>query len=285
MAPNETRPPQQLSKDKEKRRRQLERLKYERQLAKRQEQAARRKRAIAVVASVLGVVVVAGGITWAAWPSSDHKKTTASDAASPSASASASASPQPSPSATTPKPVNTMSWKSEPAMTIDTKADYGVTIKLGQGTVDLKLDAAKAPHTVNSFVFLTKQGFYKNVTCHRLTTSGIYVLQCGDPTGTGAGGPGYNFKDENLKAFGSGSEVTYPAGTVAMANSGANTNGSQFFLVYKDSQLPPDYTPFGTITGGMDVLNAIAAKGVKGGGTDGAPAESVVMKSVTAAKE
>ena len=103
-------------------------------------------------------------------------------------------------------------------------------------------------------------------------------MQCGDPTGTGSGGPGYSFPDENLEG------ASYPRGTVAMANSGPDTNGSQFFLVVKDSQLPPSYIPFGTITGGLEVLDAIIAAGVEGGGTDGKPAKPVTIKSFTVSK-
>src|SRR5947209_6377383 len=109
------------------------------------------------------------------------------------------------------------------------------------------LDTAAAPCTVNNFRSLIARHFYDNTPCHRLTTQGIYVLQCGDPSGKGTGGPGYTFADENLKG------AKYPRGTVAMANSGPGTNGSQFFLVYKDTQLDPNYTPFGTITKGLDI--------------------------------
>jgi peptidyl-prolyl cis-trans isomerase B (cyclophilin B) len=112
-----------------------------------------------------------------------------------------------------------------------------------------------APCTTYSFRFLASRGYYNRTHCHRLTTEGSYVLQCGDPTGTGAGGPGYAFNDENLTG------ATYPAGTVAMANAGPNTNGSQFFFTWKDTTLQPDYTPFGTVIGGMKVLQKIAAAG------------------------
>jgi peptidyl-prolyl cis-trans isomerase B (cyclophilin B) len=138
--------------------------------------------------------------------------------------------------------------------------------------------------TVNSFVFLAQQDYFNHTHCHRLTTSGLYVLQCGDPTGTGTGGPGYTFPDEYLNdpAIAGG---TYPAGTVAMANSGPNPNGSQFFLVYQASQLSAAYTPFGTITSGLDILQHIAADGVSGGGTDGAPKDMVYINSVPVTKD
>jgi peptidyl-prolyl cis-trans isomerase B (cyclophilin B) len=170
-------------------------------------------------------------------------------------------------------------------MTISTTAAYTATLNTNCGAVTLKLDAANAPHTVNSFVFLAGQHYFDHVSCHRLTSGGLNVLQCGDPTGTGSGSPGYTFKDENLTAP-SIKGGTYPAGTVAMANSGPNTNGSQFFLVYKDSQLPASYTPFGTITGGMDVLTKIAAAGSdnSSGTGDGHPLQTVVMNTVAVKK-
>jgi peptidyl-prolyl cis-trans isomerase B (cyclophilin B) len=112
-----------------------------------------------------------------------------------------------------------------------------------------------APCTTFSFRFLASRGYYDLTHCHRLTTQGIFVLQCGDPTGTGSGGPGYAFNDENLAG------ATYPAGTLAMANAGPNTNGSQFFFTWQNTTLPPDYTPFGTVIGGMNVLQKIGAAG------------------------
>jgi peptidyl-prolyl cis-trans isomerase B (cyclophilin B) len=124
-----------------------------------------------------------------------------------------------------------------------------------QGVITVKMLTNEAPCTTWSFRFLASQGYFNQTHCHRLTVQTIYVLQCGDPTGTGAGGPGYSFNDENLTG------ATYPAGTVAMANAGPNTNGSQFFFVWKDTTLAPAYTPFGTVIGGMNVLQKIAAAG------------------------
>ena len=141
---------------------------------------------------------------------------------------------------------------------------YTITIQTNRGNIVFTAVGANAPYTVYNFVYLIQKAYFNNTPCHRLTTSGLYVLQCGDPTGTGSGGPGYAFQDENLNAYGpanSSGTVTYPAGAVAMANSGPDTNGSQFFLVYQDSPLPPNYTPFGTITQGLDVLKSIAAQG------------------------
>jgi peptidyl-prolyl cis-trans isomerase B (cyclophilin B) len=124
-----------------------------------------------------------------------------------------------------------------------------------QGIIVVRMLTAKAPCTTFSFRFLASGGYYNNTHCHRLTIREIYVLQCGDPTGTGSGGPGYEFNDENLAG------ATYPAGTVAMANAGPNTNGSQFFFTWKDTTLAPDYTPFGVVISGMPVLREIASAG------------------------
>lgn len=135
----------------------------------------------------------------------------------------------------------------------------------------------RTPCTVASFASLAAQNYFDATECHRVTTAGIFVLQCGDPTATGKGGPGYTIPDEV-----DGSE-TYPAGTVAMANTGApDSGGSQFFLVYEDSQLSPNYTVFGSIDdAGLTVLREIGARGVAGGGTDGQPAETVTISEVT----
>lgn len=170
-------------------------------------------------------------------------------------------------------------YPSAPPMTIDASAAYTMTLVTSCGTVTVNLNAAKAPTTVNSFAFLAGQDYFDHTPCHRLTTQGLFVLQCGDPTGTGSGGPGYQFADENLAG------ATYPAGTVAMANAGPGTNGSQFFLVYKDTQLPADYTPFGTVTGGMDVLRQVAAEGVWDGSGDGMPKALITLDDVTVAKK
>jgi peptidyl-prolyl cis-trans isomerase B (cyclophilin B) len=124
-----------------------------------------------------------------------------------------------------------------------------------QGVITVRMLTSKAPCTTFSFRFLASRGYFNQTHCHRLTVKGIVVLQCGDPTGTGSGAPGYSFNDENLAG------ATYPAGTVAMANAGPNTNGSQFFFVWKNTTLAPAYTPFGTVIGGMNVLQRIAAAG------------------------
>ena len=182
---------------------------------------------------------------------------------------------------------NGKSWAKEPAMTIDPAKKYTMVLHTSQGDITIAMNAAKAPHTVNSFDFLATQHFFDGSYCHRLSTSaGLQMLQCGDPTAgatpkdtDGSNGPGYQFQDENLTG------ATYPAGTAAMANAGPNTNGSQFFLVYKDTTLPPSYTPFGTITSGLDVVQKVAAGGSDdaNGQGDGQPKISVVLTSVTVA--
>ncbi|MCR2783016.1 MULTISPECIES: peptidylprolyl isomerase [unclassified Microbacterium] len=160
----------------------------------------------------------------------------------------------------------------DPTVTGDVQA----TLETSVGAITLTLDAERTPCTVGSFVSLAEQGYYTDTECHRLTTSGIFVLQCGDPTGTGRGGPGYSYADEL-----DGSE-TYPAGTVAMANAGPDTNGSQFFLVYEDTELPPSYTVFGEMdAAGLEAVRTVAAAGAVDGAPDGAPATPVTITGVT----
>jgi peptidyl-prolyl cis-trans isomerase B (cyclophilin B) len=169
-----------------------------------------------------------------------------------------------------------------------------LTISTSAGDIPLTLEPEQAPCAVNSLVSLAAQGYFDNTRCHRLTTQGYYVLQCGDPTGTGSGGPGYAFADElvdndpRLQPCGEEqgqAYCTYNAGTVAMANSGKDTNGSQFFLVYGNSKFPPDYTVLGHMdAAGLKVVNAIAKLGIGTpngmGPGDGAPKEPVTITSV-----
>jgi peptidyl-prolyl cis-trans isomerase B (cyclophilin B) len=167
-------------------------------------------------------------------------------------------------------------------------AQISASMSTNQGNLGLQLDNAKAPCTVNSFASLAQQGFFNDTPCHRLTTSeGLSVLQCGDPTGQGTGGPGYQFDNEYpTNQFQPDDPklqepMVYPRGTLAMANAGPGTNGSQFFLVYKDSQLPPNYTAFGTIDQtGLATLDKIAAAGTADGGPDGKPKNDVQVKSI-----
>jgi peptidyl-prolyl cis-trans isomerase B (cyclophilin B) len=258
------------SKDRE---RELARQRYQRQLERRAAARAKGRQRMQVGLIVFAVVAVIAAVAIIAAVSGTKNKTTATPGAGATPSVAASGDPSTAPSAaasasgpapvalhcTTPpaKPAKPQSYSAEPPMTIDTKATYVATITTNCGVIKATLYADKAPHTVNSFAFLASKGFFTDVPCHRLVTSGIFVLQCGDPTGTGTGGPGYTFKDENLTG------ATYGPGVLAMANSGPNTNGSQFFINYKQSQLDAAYTPFGKVTQGLDIVQAIGAKGAK----------------------
>jgi peptidyl-prolyl cis-trans isomerase B (cyclophilin B) len=146
------------------------------------------------------------------------------------------------------------------------------------GNIVVTTVGTKAPITLTQLSTLARGGYFNNSLCHRLTTRGLYVLQCGDPTATGGGGPNFTYRDENLPAEGLNN---YPAGTVAMANSGPGTNGSQFFLVFADTTLGANYTIWGTVTQGLEIVKAIAKAGVKGGGADGAPSQQIEIKRVT----
>ena len=152
-----------------------------------------------------------------------------------------------------------------------------LTITTNRGDIGVTLRTEETPCTAGSFTSLARQGYFDDTPCHRLTTAGIFVLQCGDPTGTGSGGPGYSFADELA------GDESYPAGTLAMANAGADTNGSQFFVVYADSQLPPEYTVFGEIDSkGLALVKQVAKAGSddRNAQGDGAPVEEIVIESV-----
>jgi peptidyl-prolyl cis-trans isomerase B (cyclophilin B) len=221
-----------------------------------------------MMGSALAVIVIIGGIFFLVKPFSNDKS-------SSSASASATCT-------YTPKTNEKSGSRPLPGLPTSTAPKTGaptVAITTNQGEIGLQLDPTKAPCTVHSFLHLAQTGFFNDTTCHRLLTGDAgKVLQCGDPTGTGTGGPGYQFADENLAG------ATYKKGTVAMANSGPNTNGSQFFMVYGDSSFPPNYTPFGQITAGQDVLEKIAKGGVTGESKD-KPKTKVEIKSVTVSGE
>ena len=157
------------------------------------------------------------------------------------------------------------------------QVDRIFTLNTNCGPIVFKAFGHKAPITVIAMSALAKDGFFDNSLCHRLTTAGIYILQCGDPTASGVGGPMFQYRDENLPAAGNND---YPAGTVAMANSGANTNGSQFFIVYKDTTLGNNYSIWGVVIKGLDIVKKVAAAGVVGGGTDGKPKMAIAIESV-----
>jgi peptidyl-prolyl cis-trans isomerase B (cyclophilin B) len=265
---------------KKQRQRKLARERYQRRLV-RQAQRDRRMRVWSIVVTAVVVVIgggIAGGIALAG--RSTGTSSTPKTGGSPTPSPTASTVAEPATHCTyTANPPAARKVNFPPA-TPDYKAAYQATITTNRGPIVIDLLNSKATCTVNSFVSLADQAFYNNTPCPRLTTSGFYILQCGDPTGKGTGGPGYEFASENLAG------ATYPAGTLAMANSGApDSNGSQFFLVYQNSsELPPDYTPFGKIASGLNILQNVGKRGYgpplnSAGG--GAPKESVEIESVT----
>ncbi|WP_280387225.1 peptidylprolyl isomerase [Nocardia wallacei] len=253
--------------------------KLERRLARQAERARKRKR-LAIAGSALGVVVVvAAGVGIYYLTRGDDQDAAAanpdtSQTETPPAAPPPEAKPKPATVSCTyndggeaAKPVH------KPEKTeVSTAEAQTVRIQSSQGPIDIALNAGESPCTTNSFVSLVNQGYFNGTPCHRLSTKGLKMLQCGDPTGSGKGGPGYAFDNEyptdqyppeQLAA--DPTPVQYKRGVVAMANAGPGTNGSQFFLIYGDSQLPPQYTIFGTVDeAGLQTLDKIAAAGDDG---------------------
>jgi peptidyl-prolyl cis-trans isomerase B (cyclophilin B) len=262
-----------------KRRKELAAAKQERQAARRAQRAARHKRRVRIgwgIAALAGVLAVAALVLWPDSSSQDVAEPAASASAAPSASASPSpVSVEGCGEAPTP-PTDPKSWDTAPKMQLKDGTDYQLVLTTNCGEIVIDTFADKAPETVNAMLWLAGEGYFDSTLCHRLVTEGIFVLQCGDPTATGTGGPGFTVPDENLPAEGG---VNYPAGTVAMANSGAGTSGSQFFIVYEDTTLPPNYTIWGEVSSGLDVVTKIAEAGVAGGGTDGTPAAPIGIET------
>jgi cyclophilin family peptidyl-prolyl cis-trans isomerase len=159
-------------------------------------------------------------------------------------------------------------YSAPPSLDLDLARSYAATLETNHGEISIDFFAEDAPQTVNNFVFLARDGFYDNVLFHRVVPG--FVIQGGDPTGTGRGGPGYQFRDELEKAR------PYSRGTVAMANAGPNTNGSQFFICLEDVGLPHSYTIFGKVTAGMDAVDAIAGLQLRGE----KPIDDAVIRSV-----
>ncbi|MGH3822440.1 MAG: peptidylprolyl isomerase [Pseudonocardiaceae bacterium] len=282
-------------------RREAAKRKLDRQLARRAERAKARRRN-AVVASVSTVVLVVGiGVLIVTL--SRGSGNTANTAATPSTPAAPADTAPATPSLDTkladppvrPNPLPASvdcqypAAQEVPARPVqpplaggtDAKGTVPATMQTSVGAIGLTLDRALAPCTVNSFLSLAKQGFYANTPCHRLVTSpSLHVLQCGDPTGSGTGGPGYTIPDEVFP------ELTYGRGYIAMANTGApNSGGSQFFLVYGQTRLPPSYTVFGAISvEGLTVIDQVARAGDDGSRQpgDGKPNQPVMITSVEA---
>jgi peptidyl-prolyl cis-trans isomerase B (cyclophilin B) len=227
------------------------------------------------IAATAAVLVLVPSLAACGGSSSSSTAVDAGGASTPTASSSAGATSCDYPS----DPQGAARKVNAPPATPTVSGRVPATIATSVGTLQATLDADKAPCTVNSFVSLAQQGFYDNTPCHRLTTAGIYVLQCGDPTGTGTGGPGYTIPDEFSTTD------TYGPGTLAMANTGQpNSGGSQFFIVYKNTPLPPTYTVFGHITsGGVKAVQKVAAQGTDNafGQGDGHPKTKVTITKVT----
>jgi peptidyl-prolyl cis-trans isomerase B (cyclophilin B) len=244
-----------------------DRARAKRRYAKRQATLAQRAKARRarqqVTAAVLSILVVVGGVfavtKWVG--SGNDKKPSAAGATSTPTNTPTSTPTGPTcPKATAAKVAKSQQFSKAPDKSLAAGRTWTASVATTCGPMTFELDGAKAPQTVSSFIYLARKGFFNNTTCHRLVTTGIYVLQCGDPTATGNGGPGYGFGIENAPSSGD-----YPAGTIAMARTNdPNSNGSQFFLVYKDSKLPTDgggYSIFGTVKSGLDVLTKVAASG------------------------
>ncbi len=282
--------------------------KLERQLERRAKHAKMRRTLLIAAGALVAVAVIAAVVITVINTKHEHKSTTAATS-TPSSSAASTTEAPPQPGAVPPLPPFKPSANlgadcqypatpQEPAAKqvkpprsgkVPTDpATVSASMVTNQGRIGLMLANNKSPCTVNSFASLIGQGYFKDTKCHRLTTSPtLGVLQCGDPKGDGTGGPGYQFANEYPTDQYPPNDpqlqepVLYPRGTLAMANAGPGTNGSQFFMVYKDSQLPPQYTVFGTIQAdGLATLDKIAKAGVAGGGEDGPPAEDVTITSL-----
>ncbi len=281
---------------KNERQRKLAREKYRRQqeirAARRRQQ---RKRGAIALSLVLGAALIASLLLVFLPGGSKHPSASASK--SPSATPSATTVAEPAHHCTYTKTGTAARAVSPPSATPDYTASYQATINTNLGKIVVNLENSKATCTVNSFLHLAEAGYFNNTQCHRLVTTGIYVLQCGDPYATattkltcsstskiGTGTPGFEFASENL------TDAKYPAGTLAMANEGtADSNGSQFFIVYKDSTsgLGASYTPFGTVSSGLGIVQNVAKDGyscqytVSGQSEGGAPKEKVIIDGVT----
>jgi peptidyl-prolyl cis-trans isomerase B (cyclophilin B) len=269
-----------------KQRREAERRRLQRQLQRRSEREARRRR-FTLIASIVGTLVVIGiVIGFVVATTGEDKKPAAAGGKTTSAAAPTSSAPA-SPSATAAAAAYPCDWKKSgtaskkasvpPTTKPSKKGTVDVAVTTSQGPMTFTLNRAAAPCAVESFVSLAQQKYFNATSCHRLTSGTLSVLQCGDPSGTGSGGPGYSFGDEL-----SGKEK-YTRGVLAMANAGPDTNGSQFFIVYKDSSLGPQYTVFGTVSKGLGVVDKVAAKGSTPA-NDGKPKLPIEFTKLTVAR-
>jgi cyclophilin family peptidyl-prolyl cis-trans isomerase len=274
------------------RKKQLARQRYERQQQNRAIRQAKARRVKVVVTAVVVVAVASGGGAIAfAMDGSGKKKDTAAAAASttPTPTPAPSVSVKPGECGYQPLAAQASQFAKNvgnpPVKPV--KGTYQMTIDSSLGKIVAKVDGTKAACTVNSFKYLAGKKFFDNTKCHRLVTAGIKVLQCGDPTGSGNGGPSYGFGNENVPTADKSGQATYKRGYIAMAHSSApNSNGSQFFIVYGDSPLPADYTVFGQITQGMDIVDSVAKAGAAAADQSGntAPKKKIEIKHLTVTK-
>ncbi len=260
-------------------RRETARRRLERQIQRRQQASAARKRRNLVTAAAFSVLLVLAAVFLVVTQLDDDDP--APTAAEPTASASGTPAAAKGDCTYTKSPeAATKDAGVPPNGKVPTTGTTTVSVVTTQGPMTFTLDRAKAPCTVNSFLYLAEKKYFDDTPCHRVTTGAQFgVLQCGDPGGTGAGGPGYSFGDE-LDPNGK-----YTKGVLAMANSGANTNGSQFFIVYKDTQLPVEgggYSIFGRVTKGLDLVTKVAAAGVDQAAAP-KPAQPVDIQTVSIA--
>jgi peptidyl-prolyl cis-trans isomerase B (cyclophilin B) len=259
-----------------KQRRENARRRLERQIQRRQEAASARRRRNLVTAAAFGVILVVGAVFLLVTQLGGNDSTPAAAAPTPTPSASTAAAKGDC-TYTKGTEAATKNAGQPPNGKVATTGTVTLNVTTTLGNMVFTLDRAKAPCTVNSFTYLAGKKYFDNTPCHRLTTGANFgVLQCGDPGGTGSGGPGYSFNDE-LNPAGK-----YTPGVLAMANSGANTNGSQFFIVYKNTQLDPNYTIFGTVSQGLTVVDKVAQGGAATG-ADGKPKIPISLKTVTVA--
>jgi len=273
-----------VSPSKQQRQRQLARARYERQQARRHHHNRRRRRRQVIAIVTVGAILAAIGLGWAAHlMSGPTAKTVATPTPStstpPALVAGPAAAVVPGCKDTTISLDANPPTFAQPAQVLKPGTAAKATLTTNCGAIAFTLDTASAPKASNAFAFLSGKGYYDDTPCHRLTTAGLFILQCGDPTGTGTGAVGYALPDENLPK---GGKANYPAGTVAMAEGASGKAGAQFFIVYKDTALPANYTIFGQVTQGLDVVKKVAAAGT-GTGADGAPKQAVVISSATVA--
>jgi len=236
-----------------------------------------------MIASIIGTLAVIGVVIGVVVATSDDKSTPPAghgpSATAATTPATTSSTPAPASYPCTWTPTSTPASKpvDPPRTTKPPKiGKVNILVNSTRGNMTFQLDRSLAPCAVESFASLAEQNYFNGSPCHRLVTANIFVLQCGDPTGTGSGGPGYSFADEL-----SGKEK-YTRGVIAMANSGPNTNGSQFFIVYKNTPLPPSYTIFGKVTTGLNVVDKVAAAGTDNSNAqgDGKPNKAITLTSV-----